>query len=251
MPVTGSKHTTYSLSIRLKADGFSFLVTEGFSGDKLLCRDCSLSEGQTLAEALTESLSSDELSNCPVTRVRVITNTDAMCIPQQEFNSDELRSLYSIVFPAIDEQSQEVCYTHLAQLDIVEAFTVPRDIMDCVRKIYPEATFTNASAVVLGRIATYCKRMQLPENSLFAYVTPLRLFLFSLNPGKLQFANSFPLDQPQDSLFFLLSVWKVLGLNARKNHCFIAGEDGSVEFLNDKLQPYLQNIDVMSVSLEN
>lgn len=193
----------------------------------------------------------EELKRYPIARVRVITYTDATCVPQQEFQSSELSELYAIVFPKVDEAKYEMCYTHLAQLDIVEVFTVAKDVLSTVREVYPEATFTNAFAVVLGRIATYCKRQELPENSLFAYTTPLQMFLFSLNQGKLQFANTFPLDQPQDSLFFLLSVWKTLGLDARKNHCFVTGEEDSVGFLSDALKPYLQNVEVLSVSIES
>lgn len=251
MQVTGSKHTYYNLSIRIKADGFSFFVTEGISGDNLLCNDFTVAEGESLADLLSEKLLSDDIRRFGFSRVRVISYTDATCIPQQEFMAEDLTQLYHVVFPSFDEQQYDVVYTHLPQLDIVEAFLVRKDIQKAVMAIYPDATFTNASTVVLGRIATFYKRQQLPDNALFAYATPLQLFLYSIREDKLQFSNSFPLDQPQDSLYYLLSVWKMLQLNVRKHHCYVAGEEGSVEFLAEALKPYLQYVDVMTVSVES
>lgn len=250
MQVTGSKSTYSNLSIRVIADGFSFLVTEGHSGDILLCQDYTSSDPSQLYAMLSERLRSEVLSAFRFSRVRVITNSDATCIPQQEFAAEHLSDIYSTVFPPMDEERYEVCYTHLPQLDIVVAFSVERMLRETVQAAFPDATFTNAFAVVLGRIATYCKRQHLPEDSLFAYVTPLQLFLYSIKGDKLQFANSFPLSQPKDSLFYLLSVWKVLGFNARSQHCYLAGEEGSVEYLSQALAAYLQHVDVLPVSLE-
>lgn len=250
MQVTGSKSTYSNLSIRVIADGFSFLVTEGHSGDILLCQDYTASDPSQLYAMLYEKFRSEELSAFRFSRVRVITNSDATCIPQQEFVTEQLNAVYSTVFPPFDEALYEVSYTHLPQLDIVVAFTIPSALRQTVQSAYPDATFTNAFAVVLGRIATYCKRQNLPDDSLFAYVTPLQLFLYSIKGDELQFANSFPLSQPKDSLFYLLSVWKVLGFNARSQHCYLAGEEGSVEYLSQALAAYLQHVDVMPVSLE-
>lgn len=251
MPVTGSKHTYYNLSIRVKADGFSFLVTEGLSGDNLLCEEFTISAEQTLESLLTEKIRMHALQQYGFSRVRVITQSDATCLPRQEFVAEELADVYSLVFPTFDREAYEVCYTHLPQLDIVEVFLVSKSLMETVRAVYPDATFTNSSALILGRVATYCKRQQLPDNVLFAYTTPIQLYLFSISENKLKFANSFPLDQPQDSLYYLLSVWKVLGLNARKNQCYVAGENGSVDYLTEALTPYLQHVETLPISIES
>ena len=250
MQVTGNKPTYHNLSIRVKADGFSFLVTEGHSGDILLCEEFTPASAQPLHELLAEKLRLPVLEQYDFARVRVITFSDATCIPRKEFVAEELAQTYSVVFPQIDESLLEVCYTHLPQLDIVQAFTISRAVRQVVTEVYPDASFTNASAVVLGRIATYCKRQQVPDNALFAYTTPRQLFLFSICGDELRFANSFPLDQPKDSLYFLLSVWKTLDFNARRQQCYIAGEKDSVDFLASEARNYLQHVHTMSLTIE-
>lgn len=250
MPVAGSKTISYNLSIRVKADGFSFLVTEGHSGDNLLCEEFTPSLGQELHQLLAEKLRMPVLGQYNFSRVRVITYTNATSIPGQEFVAQDLDTLYFTVFPKIDERLSEICYTHLPQLDIVQAFALPRAVRQVVDEVYPDATYTNASAMVLGRIATFYKREELPDNALFAYTTPRLLFLFSIAQDKLLFANTFPLDQPKDSLYFLLSVWKALELNPRRNHCYLAGESDSVAFLDSEVGKYLQNVHLLSLSIE-
>lgn len=250
MPVAGSKTISYNLSIRVKADGFSFLVTEGHSGDNLLCEEFTPGSGQELHQLLAEKLRMPVLGQYTFSRVRVITYTSATSVPGQEFVVQDLEALYSVVFPKIDESQLEVCYTHLPQLDIVQVFTLPRDVRRVVEEVYPDATYTNASAMVLGRIATLYKREQLPDNALFAYTTPRQLFLFSVAQDKILFANTFPLDQPKDSLFYLLSVWKALELKPRRNNCYLAGESDSVDFLATEARKYLQNVHLLSLSIE-
>lgn len=251
MLATGNKKAYYNLSIRVKADGFSFLVTEGNSGDILVCRDFPLDGGRPLHTLVAEKLALPEITSYHYARVRVVVMSDMTCIPQHEFVADNLTDLYNIVFPALDEQEYDVHYTHLPQLDIVMAFALSRSLREAVTHVYPDATFTTASAVVLGRIATCCMRQQLPDNALFAYTTPTSLYLYSVSQERLLFANSFNLDQPRDSLFYLLSVWKTMELNPRKHSCYVAGEEESVRYLKEALVPYLQNIEVLSISIEN
>lgn len=249
MPETGNKHIYYNLSIRVKADGFSFLVTEGSSGDNLHCSEHVVSEGQQVHELLAEKLNMPEIKQYGFSRVRIMTQTGATCIPMPEFCVEDLANLYDIVFPAHDKEHLEIGYTHLPQLDVVEVYLIPKDVRQVVMKVYPDATVTNANAVILGHFFTYSKRNQLPDNSLFIYTTPLLLYLFSIKDGKLSFANTYSLEQPQDSLFYVLSVWKLLKF-PRKNHCYVAGEDDSVAFLTDALLPYLPHVESLPISIE-
>lgn len=250
MLVTGNNTTYYNLSIRVKAGGFSFCVTEGNSGDTLLCEQTTVQEPLQLSQVLSEKLQDEKLKEYKFSRVRVIIDSDATCIPQKQFNHKDLQDLYNLVFPTIDSEKEEVCYTHLPQLDIVEAYTLPIDIRQAVTAIYPEASFTNSHAVVLGRIATFCKRQQLQDGGLFTYVSTNRILLFSIYQDKLQFANSFPLSQQSDAIFFLLSVWKELNLNARKDQCYVAGEETEVTQLTEQAKKYLQNVQTIELNIE-
>ncbi len=250
MLVTGNKPTYYSLSIRVKADGFSFIVTEDTSGDNLLCEDFKPAEGQTLPALLEEKLQDPAYTLYPYGRVRATIYSDSTFIPQSEFDASQLPELYGIIFPKLDASTTSIAYNHLAQLDIVTAFPLRHDIRQAITRVYPDASFTCASSVVLGRIATFCKRQQLPDNAVFAYVTPTQLFLFSLCGEQLKFANTFPLDQPRDSVFYLLSVWKMLELNARHHHCYIAGENDSVDYLTEEARKFIQNVQTLTLSIE-
>lgn len=244
MQVTGNNNTNYSLSIRVTADGFSFSVTEANSGDPLYAMHCGAAQlaGRTLAEALAEALKEDELHAYAYARVRVIMESNTTCIPRQEFNADALPALYSLVFPtSADARGEEVAYTHLPQLDLVLLYTIPAQVRETILATFPEASFTTSFAVVLGRIATYFKRRQLQDSNLFAYVTQRQLFLYSIAGDRLLFANSFLLqDDVRDALYYLLSVWKQLSLDALSHCCYIAGEKEYAAPFAEEVRKYLK-----------
>lgn len=245
MPATGSNQIHYNLSIRVTAGGFSFFVTEAMSGDLMHREDFSKPEGESVGATLSQMLQRPTLQRHAYDTVRVVIDSDSTCIPLEEFHRDEITNLYKFVFSDADLDSNLVSYTLLPQIDVVEAYTVPRDVYDAVRAVYPEAAFTNSYATVLERVAQFCKRRNPIKRPLFAYVQQDQLFVFSIFQDQLLYANGFTLENNQNGLYFLLSVWKELGLDVRENTCFIAGEPTQANALISVARGYLLQVESM------
>lgn len=244
MQVTGNNQIHYNLSIRVTAtDGFSFFVTEAMSGDLMHREDFAKREDELLHRTLAKAMVRPTIQRHDYDSIKVVIDSDSTCIPLEDFNRESLDELYEAVFHDVDLLDNEVCYTILPQLEVVEAFTVPRLIRETVSELYPEAVFTNSYAVVMERVANYCKQRPLATRPLFVYAQSNQLFVFCVFQDRLLFANSFSIDKDQNALYFLLSVWKELGLDVRENTCFISGDPEPVKQLATEARNYLLHVE--------
>lgn len=245
MPVTGSNHINYNLSIRITADGFSFFVTEALSGDLMHREDFPIRTEEPLSTMLAKALIRPSIQRTTYSKVRVVIDSDSTCIPLDEFRREDLPSHYKLVFDNVDIEKQNICYTLLPQIEVVEAFSVPKEVCNTISEIYPEATYTNSYATVMGRTAQFCKHRNPSMRPLFAYVQRNQLFIYSIFQEKLLYANNFVIEHDQNALYYLLSVWKELELDECSNTCFIGGDPEPAKQLAEEARQYLLHVDQM------
>lgn len=244
MPATGNNVITYNMSIRIVADGFSFIVTEIPSGD-IVFRDVFAKGNEPVSHTLASKLYLPEITRYHYDSVRVIIDSDSTCVPYSEFRPEDLQQHYRLVYGNVDFKTRKVCYSMLLQLQVVEVFTVPKDICDTISKAYPEATYTNSCSMLLNHAATFCRSQKTTGHSLFAYLADRQMFLISITQGKLLFSNHFMIEQEQNALFFLLSVWKELKMDAYKDTCYIGGDSPLARQTAEEARAYLQNVEWM------
>lgn len=252
MQVTGSNQIQYSLSIRITADGFSFFVTEAYSGDLLHREDYQARGEEELFQTMTKAITRPTLTRQAFKNVRIVIDSDSTCIPAEQFRSDDLEALYQQVFSTTDIERQHVCHTLIEQLNVVEAFTIPKDVEALLQEHFPGAIVTNSYAMVMQRVADFCQRRNPSGQPIFAYVQSDQLFIFSIRDNQLLFANSFMVDKEQNALYFLLSVWKELNLDVRNDYCFIGGDPQPTQRLIEEARNYLLHVEQMNgVDLEH
>lgn len=245
MPVTGNNTSIYNLSIRITADGFSFFVTEAFSGDLMHREDFQMQEGETLSQTLAKMLIRPTIQRQSYNKVRVVIDSDSTCIPLDEFRREDLQSYYKLVFDNVDIEANNICYTVLPQIEVVETFAMPKDICAAIAEIYPDAIYVNSYAMVMERTIKFCKFRNPASCPLFVYIQNRQMFIYSIFQDRLLFANSFNLEHEQNALYFLLSVWKELAYDVYENICFIGGETGPSRQLAEEAKAYLQHVELM------
>ena len=242
MQVTGNNNQIhYNLSIRITADGFSFFGTEATLGDLMHREDFQCQDSEQLPRQISKMILRPTIQRHEYDNVRVVIDSNTTCIPLEEFRKEDLQKFFTIVFPNLDTQRELVCYTILRNLNTVQIYTVPRSIRIAISETYPDATYTNSHAVVLERVDDFSRRHEQPVKPLFAYAQRDQLFLFSIHQNTLLFANSFPIEdgEGKNALYYILSVWKSMGLNERENRCYISGDPEPAEKLAEEARKYL------------
>ena len=243
MPVTGNNKTLHSLSIRITADGFSFFVTKATPGDVIHRENHHVDKGNTLSQTLAKAAINPTIADYEYDAVRVVVDSHATCIPVAEFRSEDVRNLFQQVFSTLDLQDNLVLHTTLDALGVVVAFTIPKAVEATLRDRFPGAVLTCSLANNLQRVCEYHHRLQLDRQPLFAYLQDKYLHVFSLLKDQLFFANRFEVGEGQNSLYFLLSVWKELKLDAHQNPCFIGGDSIYVQPLIQEVRRYVRHVE--------
>ena len=91
----------------------------------------------------------------------------------------------------------------------------------------------------MNRMYAFEKRHNDELRRLYAHFNGRQLFVFSYDKGQLAFANSFETNDLNNQVYFLLYVWKQLGMRQRKDVCIIIGDD---QDLREELRKYILNI---------
>ena len=233
MLATGSNRlTTQELSIRIFSDGFSFSTPQR-------TKEVKAKTGQSLLQALEQAFTEQALLRPDYDEVNVYADYPSTRIPLDEFRSEEAQALYRLTFGNDSLVGMKMHYEMLPALETIEVFVINAEIEALILKYYPHATLHCYFGQLMNRMLAYDKRQNNDVARLYAHSNGRQLFVFNYKGGRLQFANSFEVDNLSNQTYFLLYAWKQLGLQQRKDECVIIGKDKAFEA---ELKRYLKNV---------
>ncbi len=240
MPVTGNKSLlNYSLSIRHCTDGFSFLVYSIGSGQLLLQEVLRCNEGETMAETLDRGLQLPRICGRKYERVTLLSIAPSTRVPLDEFRREDMLAVYRLTFSGTTPRPEDICYQVLPGLDVVEIFPMPLSIVEALHRHYPGAQVQGLCGTILSRVADMQQGSTHPVSVHVVVMDGGGLLIAVLRHGRLHFANVFRANANADKLYFILYVWKTLGMDAWHDSCTLYNAD---EELYDNVRQYLGQV---------
>lgn len=230
---TGNKRlTTQELSIRIFSDGFSFYTPQSQ-------KEVTAKEGESLKQALETAFRTNALLQPNYDEVNVYADYPSTRIPLDEFRSEEAQALYRLTFGEDSLQGMNMHYEMLPELEVIEVFVLEAELEKLILHHYPHASIHSYFGQLMNKMLVYDKRNPDEQQRLYAHSNGRQLFLFTYRNGKLQFANSFEAGDTNNQLYYLLYVWKQLGLQQTKDTCMIIGKNNELE---KELKRYISNV---------
>ncbi len=241
MPVTGNKSLlNYSLSIRHCTDGFSFLVYSLGSSQLLLQENLRCAEGETMYEALERGLQLPRVCGRQYERVTLFSLSPSTRVPLDEFRREDMLAVYRLTFSGVSARPEDMCYQVLPGLDVVEIFTMPLPIVEALHRHYPSAQVQGLYGALLSRVADMQQGSTRPVSVHVVVLDGGGLLIAMLRHGRLHFANVFRAVANADKLYFILYVWKTLGMDAWHDSCTLYNAD---EDLCEEVKHYLAQVE--------
>ena len=223
MLVTGNKkYTEQELSIRIYSDGFSFYTPHSQ-------KDVKVTKGETLNDVLEEAFRTNALLRPDYDEVHIYADYSSTRIPLDEFRSEEAQALYRLTFGKDSLQGMNMHYEMLPALEVIEVFVVDTEIEATILRHYPHASIHSYFGQLMNKMLSKDKRQRGTEKRLYVHSNGSQLFMFTYENGKLQFANSFEATTLSNQLYFLLYVWKQLGMDQRNDVCMLLSKDKTLE----------------------
>ena len=240
MPVTGSKSLlNYSLSIRLCADGFSFLVSSAGSGQRLFEENVVCQEGEALQAALERGLELPRIKGREYEHVVLYSMSPSTRLPLDEFRREDMLAVYRLTFAGQNTRYDDMRFQLLPALDVVELFTIPNQVENTLHQHYPSAVVKGYYGTLLQNLAETQQGSTRPVTFHAASIDG-GIMVVVLRKGKLNFANIFKAQHTADKLYFILYVWKTLNLDAWHDTCFLYGLGDE---LYTQVRQYLYNVE--------
>ena len=251
MPATGSKSfTPLSLSIRLRADGFSFFVCDVQSNTLIQGEHFAASDACSLAEQLQRELGRPEYFNRQIGQAYVLVCTPSTHVPLEAFRREEAVDLFSFTFPQQSMLDSRVAYTILPELESVELFAISRDVEDAILQYYPTARIFASRSMLIERLSRYADDNLSDCHYLFCCLADEGIEVITFANGRLRYANTFAEKQKTNIQYFVLNVWQMLGLEAESDRLIIVADEAypELKLLLQGFGLYLRNVDSIQPS---
>lgn len=252
MPATGNKSfRPLSLSIRLRADGFSFFVCDIQTA--ALIRGEHFRGDADTAQAIAEVLQRKEYSGSQIDQVYVLAQPPFCHVPLEHFRREEATAFYKLAVNSDTTVPPRVGYNILPSLEVAILYAIPADVEEVILQYFPTARFFASQAMLIERLAVNAESLRDDDSDalpLFVCIDDFQLSVHHFIPDatatetpRLHFTNTFNVATTDDALYFILAVWKALGLNATKDTVILLGQPSPLlQELHDALADYVINL---------
>lgn len=232
----------YSLSIRQCTDGFSFFVHSIGSGQLLTFDHCRQTQGETIPETLQRLLTNQKLRGFDYERVCLFSSSVTTRLPLDEFRKEDIVALYRLAFAGENVKPEEVRYQILPTLELVELYSMPAGVEEVLRNVFPQASIQNVYASMMAYAAKKSQGSSFVV-TFHAFVEENRLFIVALKQGRLLYANIFAATTDEDRQYFILYVWRLLGMEVLHDACNMYGASDNLVEAVRRFVVNVRNID--------
>ncbi len=240
MPGTGNNSfTKYRLSIRVFTDGFSLYIYNA-SGGLLQQEDYVGHDNENLEKVLQLHLTKPRIMEYEYDSVEFLAGTPTTYIPLDEFRREEMTALYRMTFSTKATDDSDIQYEILKKPEIVVLYHLSEKLKKIVLNVYPITTFHSIQGALLEKIAEDEGRKHSEGTSCYIQIFQKHLYVFTFTFGELHFACDYPSSTDIDRLYYILYVWKTLGLDAIKDICVLSD---ATESLIEEIKKYILHVE--------
>jgi len=205
------------LIIRISRDSILLSTTEG---QEVRFERYPLNSGVSQATNMREALKAVPILQDEYNKVQVMMDSAVLVTPVSLFREEDQEQLYRHAFSR--QESQLVMHTILPDLNVVAVFAVQKDLHQVLHERFPQVVYQPLMSSVWHHM--YKKSFTDQHQKLYGYFHDKKLEVFSFGPNRFKFQNVYNVGTTDDAVYFLLSVWKLLGLNPQSDELHIAGQ---------------------------
>lgn len=196
-----TKSEQYTLSIRLRTDGFSFSVFNPLGDGEFAHHDCEVDESLSLTANLKQTFRELEWLKHPFRRVNVLmADKRFTLIPLEFFEDEQAETIFYHNHPK--RENETVQYNILPKNNIVVLFGMDKSACSFLREQYPEAKFYSQTSPF---IEFFSAKSRLGNNrKMYAHLRKDAADVYAYERGRLLLANSFECKSTPDRIYYLL-----------------------------------------------
>lgn len=230
---------SYDLSLQVCNNYLSFSILDNLRNKYVMLRSYEPEEGVSFdAGKLGEIISMDDFLMRRFRRTSIITpSPGSTLVPSPLYDESRKEDYFHFNHP--DSSNEIILANELKEPDSFLIFAIPRDLHDLLGHLYPGTAPLHHLKPLFGYFSL--NRRMTGQNTVNVHLERGFMTIFVYDNISLRFCNTFDYQAGSDIRYYLLYVFKLLGLKPEENLVFsgrIGKNDEMVHFLSD----YLMNI---------
>lgn len=232
----------YIISIRLRPDGFSFSGYQPVTPGSFFFREIGFEKGESFTELLKETFFAHDFFSWVYKQVQVITETSHYTLVPENLY-DEKRRHEFLDFTLSDPG---VFCLHNEWKGKILLYGIDNEIYEfCSRSFINPRFYSHITPQVMLWEQDSLKRNSAAQ--MYVVLHDRMIDICCFRQGDLQMVNSFKVDQPEDILYYILYVWKQIGMDQEKDLIFIHGKPDACNRMIELLRTYLRNVALVEI----
>lgn len=228
-------NTARRLFIRVSRNSLSFSTLEA---SEVTFEPFPLNSSISIAANLREALRTLPLLSQSYGRVFVMVDTPVLLMPTILFNEEEEEQLYRHTFTG--QNQHMVMHMVLPDLNSVAVFSVQKDLRTVLRDTFGQVRYLPVAAPVWSHL--HQRSFTGKHEKLYGYFHDRQLEVFSFVQNRFRFSNTFAVNDPNDALYYLLAVWKQLGMKPEHDELYLVGDIAEREALIEDTQKFIKRV---------
>lgn len=234
------------MTIRVGDHSLEFALADKASKRGLLFESYTVKSSFSIAANLREAFRQSMLLARPCQRAQIMVAAPTMLVPIEEFDEQQAEVAYRYSF--ICSANIVVVHTVLPLLNAVAVFSMNKDLKAVIDDHYEDVLYMPIEHPVWSYMlrrghTVFCRR-------LYAYFHDEQVSIFAFDKNRFRFSNTYDATRLQDSIYYLLSVWKQLQMDAEKDELYLAGQVIDGQALAEGLKRYLRRVYTISPAAE-
>ncbi|WP_025879960.1 DUF3822 family protein [Segatella baroniae] len=234
------------LTIRISQSFMSFAVANQASAVGIEYEPYTVKNGISTAANLREAFNESALLGMGFTKVQVMIDAPVLLVPVEEFDESQKETLYSHAFTRMGNDL--VIHAILPNENAVALFPLNKDLNVVINDHFNDIRILPLMQPVWSYM--HHRSFSGSRNKLYAYFHDHKVEVFGFRQNRFKFCNHYKIVTPFDASYFILYVWKLLGMDARNDELHVFGSINERETLLADLKKCLQSVYVINPEAE-
>mgnify|MGYP001738070644 FL=1 len=223
-----------------------FAVGDPQADDNFVFESYNVNNSISVAANLREAFKKSELLQSGYKRALVAIDAPTMLVPLDEYREQDAETLYKHTLKW--QRSEDILTSTMPKLNAVAVFAVSKDLKMVVDNHFENIQVQPQMQAVWTHLYKYA--FAGIRQKLFAYFHDKRMEVIRFQRNRFEFCNSYVANSTQDILYYLLYVWKLMGMDRGDNELYLAGNVPNRDELCTELQQFVNRYHVLEVATD-
>ena len=249
MQETGNNTSTAlpRITLRIGTGTLSFAVASPTAKEGVAYEPYTAKSGISMAANLREAFKTSPLLSQGHARAQVLLDTDVLVVPIEEFEAEKADPLFRHTFTG--NANSTVLHSVIPDVDAVALFAINRDLKLVIDDHFGDVRFIHVCQPLWNLF--YHRSLTGTTRKLYGYFHDGKLSVCSFDKNRFRFCNTYDVAHSRDAVFYLLYVWKQLGLDSTQDELCIAGcQTTEHDWMLPTLKRYLRKVYLINPSAE-